>query len=381
VYLKDWHLAAAMRARPTELVPMFATPRPLTLCGDWLGEFCALRRDGGGPADDDFSFVYLGPAGSTTLLHTDVLGSYSWSSNIVGRKRWVFFPPDQQPLLLDQHGRMVEDVRTVDPVRFPHFHTAVRLELVQEGGETVFVPSGWYHQVENLEPTLSVNANWVGCCNIHQVLDVLRNDLALARSAISDCADAMGAAEFDAHCQMMLKANSGFDFWEFFLLLQTVARARLATIASSVIASAADSGVTTVTDATAGAVSAAEMTFRTTAPERAVPAPTVPADASANPADVSANPADASANVAAGSAGIDGTTGTGDIDVTGGTADIEGWWMVGFELAQLDKVLSDLVGFMQSAGLPADQISEAAALQGTVRRALAVNFEQDLEGN
>jgi hypothetical protein len=368
VYLKDWHLAAAMRARPTELVPMFATPRPLTLCGDWLAEFCARRRDDGGPADDDFSFVYLGPAGSTTLLHTDVLGSYSWSSNIVGRKRWVFFPPDQQPLLLDQHGRMVEDVRTVDPVRFPHFHTAARLELVQEGGETVFVPSGWYHQVENLEPTLSVNANWAGCCNIHQVLDTLRNDLALARAAISDCADTMGTVEFDAHCQRMLKANCGFDFWEFFLLLQTVARARLATIADSVGASAAEPGVAFVTDATATAsavaVCVAENPSPTVVPERAGAAPTSPADASADPAD-------ASTNVAAG---------TGDIDVTAGTADIEGWWMVGFELAQLNRGLALLAGYMQGAGLPTDQISEVAALQETVRRALAANFEQSFKG-
>lgn len=34
-----------------------------------------------------------------TPLHADVLRSFSWSTNICGRKRWLFFPPDQEPLL------------------------------------------------------------------------------------------------------------------------------------------------------------------------------------------------------------------------------------------------------------------------------------------
>jgi hypothetical protein len=35
----------------------------------------------------DYRFLYLGPAGSWTPLHHDVLCSYSWSANVCGRKR------------------------------------------------------------------------------------------------------------------------------------------------------------------------------------------------------------------------------------------------------------------------------------------------------
>ena len=33
-------------------------------------------------------------------------------------------------------------------------------KVVQEAGETIFVPSGWYHQVTNLVDTVSINHNW-----------------------------------------------------------------------------------------------------------------------------------------------------------------------------------------------------------------------------
>ena len=41
--------------------------------------------------------------------------------------------------------------------KFPKFGQARPIELIQQAGETLFVPSGWYHQVENL----------VGYCSMH----------------------------------------------------------------------------------------------------------------------------------------------------------------------------------------------------------------------
>jgi len=53
---------------------------------------------------DDYRFVYLGPKGSWTPLHHDVLASFSWSANLCGVKRWMLFPPETTPLLYDKHG-------------------------------------------------------------------------------------------------------------------------------------------------------------------------------------------------------------------------------------------------------------------------------------
>ena len=64
---------------------------------------------GGAPFDsDDFRFCYAGCAGSSTPLHRDgtqrqcthtVYTSYSWSTNIAGRKRWRLFAPSDAALL------------------------------------------------------------------------------------------------------------------------------------------------------------------------------------------------------------------------------------------------------------------------------------------
>lgn len=55
---------------------------------DWLNYYyCNF-------ADDDFRFVYIGVEGTFTSFHKDVYDSYSWSTNIFGRKLWTFWAPD-----------------------------------------------------------------------------------------------------------------------------------------------------------------------------------------------------------------------------------------------------------------------------------------------
>jgi hypothetical protein len=65
----------------------------------------------------------------------------------------------------------------------------VAIEVIQEATETIFVPSGWHHTVENIEPTLSVNHNWINETNISwswqkvkREIDALYNDAASRKS-------------------------------------------------------------------------------------------------------------------------------------------------------------------------------------------------------
>lgn len=80
-------------------------------------------------------------------FHADIFRSYSWSVNICGRKKWFFFPPGQEEALRDCHGGLPYDVTAPD---FLDSHLHPVLEVTQEAGEMVFVPSGWHHQVHNL---------------------------------------------------------------------------------------------------------------------------------------------------------------------------------------------------------------------------------------
>ncbi|KAF9811518.1 hypothetical protein IEO21_06569 [Rhodonia placenta] len=144
LYAKDWHLA---RAVATAAPPPSPSPSPAPSSpsrGPALGSFYttpALFRDDWMNAyysactADDFRFVYAGAAHTFTPLHRDVYASYSWSTNVAGRKRWWLFPSAQTPLL---GGEARGDV----------------------------VPSGWYHQVENLTACISINHNWCNSVNL-----------------------------------------------------------------------------------------------------------------------------------------------------------------------------------------------------------------------
>ena len=100
-----------------------------------------------------------------------------------------------------------------------------RLEVEQGPGEVVFVPSGWHHQVVNLEDTISINHNWFNGSNIHQVLVLLEQELGKVEAEISDC---MGE-DWPRMCQDLLKASYGMNLDDLVSLLSCVLERRLRT--------------------------------------------------------------------------------------------------------------------------------------------------------
>jgi len=74
LYLKDWHFFKWWEKNyPTES-PLYTVP-PL-FRNDLLNKLLLKFTDG------DYRFVYWGPPGSETPLHSDVLHSFSWSFNV-----------------------------------------------------------------------------------------------------------------------------------------------------------------------------------------------------------------------------------------------------------------------------------------------------------
>ncbi|KAI8058144.1 hypothetical protein BDF22DRAFT_602600, partial [Syncephalis plumigaleata] len=205
LYLKDWHF---QRTFPHE--PLYTPPD--LFADDWLNRYWDQRKD----VDDDYRFVYMGGNGTWTPLHTDVFQSFSWSANICGRKRWTLFPPTEKRHLMDQHEQLVPDIRCVDTRRFPTFKQARSIVFIQEPGETFFVPTGWYHQVENIGHTISINHNWLNAANLFPLYQCLQSDLEQVRYALRDCVD---MDDFDNHCQVILRANSAWHYEDFAQML------------------------------------------------------------------------------------------------------------------------------------------------------------------
>ncbi|XP_044268004.1 2-oxoglutarate and iron-dependent oxygenase JMJD4 [Tribolium madens] len=206
-YLKDWHLKNTFKDDNFYTVPIY-------FASDWLNEYLTEN------SEDDYRFVYIGQAGTWTPFHADVFNSFSWSVNVCGRKKWILFPPGEESLLRDSLNNLPHDISAMN-------HTCRHFEVIQNAGEAIFVPSGWFHQVWNLEDTISINHNWVNGCNIMKMWDAIDNNLKCVKKEIEDCSDMEG---FLHHCQVMLKASFGMNFYKFYDFLKFIALKRLAQV-------------------------------------------------------------------------------------------------------------------------------------------------------
>ncbi|KAI1319938.1 JmjC domain-containing protein 4 [Mortierella claussenii] len=209
MYLKDFHFVKTF--------PWYdAYETPEIFRDDWMNEFWTRRKD----MDDDYRFVYCGGDGTFTPFHADV--SYSWSANICGIKKWTLFPPDQEHLFRDKFKNIVYDIENVDPTQFPDFHKANRFTVYQKPGQTLFVPSGWWHQVHNIGDTISINHNWCNGSNLDLLLSSIISDLKEVERAISDLEETMEPGEWVETCQRLLLANSGWDWSTLWQMCNTI---------------------------------------------------------------------------------------------------------------------------------------------------------------
>jgi hypothetical protein len=215
LYVKDWHLESKYDDSLLYEVP-------LDFEDDWLNWHWRVFCRG----TDDFCFLYLGSEDTCTFVHHDVSMSYSWSVNLFGRKRWTLWPPSQTPLLFPPG----QDISSSEPVRdprpghydsetFPGLFTACPIVLVQGVGDALFVPSGWYHFVENLGPcTASINRNWINGFSIYESWKFQLRELQAVRAELWHLLDGsddprlcMGEDEWIQQCNDILRANSSMS--------------------------------------------------------------------------------------------------------------------------------------------------------------------------
>lgn len=116
-----------------------------------------------------YRWIFVGPAGSSIPLHIDFHNTSAWHLVIKGRKIWNFYPPDQNKYLYNG------EVNTFNPdyVKHPLFKKAKAITCIQNEGEVVYNPSGWYHQVYNELPGFSLTENFINKTNYLNVVESL----------------------------------------------------------------------------------------------------------------------------------------------------------------------------------------------------------------
>jgi hypothetical protein len=114
-----------------------------------------LGKPGGLPIDIFIApLMWIGSSGQRTLLHRDPY--HNFHSQIVGRKRWLLFAPDQDACLYPRRGYAGYQPCDVDPddcdfATFPAFERAHSIEVILHPGETIVLPIGWFHHVSYLD--------------------------------------------------------------------------------------------------------------------------------------------------------------------------------------------------------------------------------------
>lgn len=198
LYIKDWHLA--LYCEQQGLPPFYSTP--VTFLDDWMNDFYLSRGE-------DFRFVYAGLKDSFTGWLSSYVAQRPQSTSAdrrkqafiamctvpihgvrmllvgihayffcilvnglcsetrfdhLGRKRWWFVAPQDAIHLRrfpkSRTSEIVSDFRNVDQSVYKNFGQATVHIVDQQEGETIFVPSGWYHMVLNLSDCISINHNW-----------------------------------------------------------------------------------------------------------------------------------------------------------------------------------------------------------------------------
>jgi hypothetical protein len=108
--------------------------------------------------------LWIGKRGCITPLHCD--GPDIFVYQLFGIKKWTIFPPTAYPSLYtnrpatDSHPNFYTsavDLRNVDEFKFPNFRKAQSFEFILHPGDSLFLPSGWFHYVETLEDSVMIN--------------------------------------------------------------------------------------------------------------------------------------------------------------------------------------------------------------------------------
>lgn len=133
----------------------------------------------------DDKWLIVGPERSGSTFHKDPNATSAWNAVIRGAKYWIMFPSSPSTLPPPPGVYVSADQSEVtSPLSIAEwllgFHALARrtpgcIEGICREGEILHVPSGWWHLVVNLEPSIAITQNFIPRAHLSAALDFLRN--------------------------------------------------------------------------------------------------------------------------------------------------------------------------------------------------------------
>jgi hypothetical protein len=132
----------------------------------------------------NFFFMFLGAKGSVTPNHYDIDLAHVFHLTFQGKKTIYLFPPSENEHLY-RHPFTVRSY--IDPVnpdyqKFPQFQKANGYQVTVMAGDTLFIPSGYWHHVIYDESSLSLSLR----CRHHDWRQDLKGKLNIVFMQIFD---------------------------------------------------------------------------------------------------------------------------------------------------------------------------------------------------
>ena len=132
----------------------------------------------------DCRWLIVGPERSGSTFHKDPNATSAWNAVLQGSKYWIMFPsnsgtPPPPGVYVSEDQSEVTSPLSIAEWLISFHSEARRTPGCKEGicneGEVLHVPSGWWHLVVNLSPSIAITQNFVPEKHLGNVLDFLKN--------------------------------------------------------------------------------------------------------------------------------------------------------------------------------------------------------------
>ena len=117
-----------------------------------------------------------GVGGKFPLMHYDSDNAHAMITEIYGDKEFVLFAPEDSPYVYPHANSpstsQIDNLDQVDLDRFPAFAKATQYRVIIKPGETIFVPSRWWHSARVISTSVSVCTNMIHSTNWDGFIDI-----------------------------------------------------------------------------------------------------------------------------------------------------------------------------------------------------------------
>ena len=127
----------------------------------------------------DYNWLLIGPRRSGSYIHYDPFSMSAWNTSLYGHKKWIFIEPGCDRNIAEAFDFRTEEnqynfdainhIINLYPKLLEEGFVKKKYEFIQKRGDTIFLPSRWWHVVLNIDDTIAITQNFTNEGNFENV--------------------------------------------------------------------------------------------------------------------------------------------------------------------------------------------------------------------